>query len=69
MMNAVAKKFIEPPQIQMLNQLWKLQKTHGYISDEAIKKIAQEFNIADIEVEGVVSFYHFFHRRPTGKYT
>jgi [NiFe] hydrogenase diaphorase moiety large subunit len=62
-------KFQEPPQTQMLNKLWNLQKTFGYISDEAIRKIAKEFNIADIEVEGVVSFYHFFHRKPAGKFT
>ena len=53
----------------MLNTFWNLEKSYGYISDAAIKQIAIEFNIADIEVEGVVSFYHFFHRRPTGKYT
>jgi [NiFe] hydrogenase diaphorase moiety large subunit len=63
------QKFQEPQQTQMLNKLWHLQKTSGFISDEAIKNIAREFNIADIEVEGVVSFYHFFHRKPTGKYT
>jgi len=62
-------EFQEPAQIQMLNKLWQLQKTVGYISDEAVREIAQEFRIADIEVEGVVSFYHFFHRKPTGKYT
>ena len=62
-------KFKEPGQTQMLNKLWELQKSFGYVSDEAVKKIAEEFNISDIEVEGVVSFYHFFHRRPTGKFT
>jgi [NiFe] hydrogenase diaphorase moiety large subunit len=60
---------IEPPQTHMLNKLWALQKKHGHISDEAIDEIAAEFNITHIEVEGVVSFYHFFHRRPTGKFT
>ena len=62
-------EFKEPARTQMLNKLWDLQKNVGYISDEAVKEIAMEFNIADIEVEGVVSFYHFFHRRPTGKFT
>lgn len=59
----------EPPRTQMLNKLWHLQRNFGYISDEAVKAIAREFDCAEIEVEGVVSFYHFFHRRPTGKYT
>lgn len=67
--NTAMKTFIEPPQTQMLNKLWALQKKYGHISDEAITGIANEFNITHIEVEGVVSFYHFFHRRPTGKFT
>jgi [NiFe] hydrogenase diaphorase moiety large subunit len=62
-------KFKEPGQTQMLNKLWELQKSVGYISDEAVKQIAEEFTVSGIEVEGVVSFYHFFHRKPTGKYT
>ena len=66
---AGSNKPIEPAQAQMLNKLWALQKKHGYISDEAIGEIATEFNITRIEVEGVTSFYHFFHRRPTGKFT
>ncbi|HEY6957103.1 MAG TPA: NAD(P)H-dependent oxidoreductase subunit E, partial [Flavisolibacter sp.] len=66
---AGSNKPIEPPQAQMLNKLWALQKRQGYISDEAIGEIATEFNITRIEVEGVTSFYHFFHRHPTGKFT
>lgn len=61
--------FVEPSRTQMLNKLWDLQRSVGYISDEAIRAIATEFGCAAVEVEGVVSFYHFFHRRPTGKYT
>lgn len=59
----------EPAQTQMLNRLWDLQKKFGYISNEAVCKLAVEFNITNIEVEGVISFYHFFHRKPTGKFT
>jgi len=62
-------EFSESKRSGMLDRLWKLQNTVGYVTDEAIKQIADEYNIATIEVEGVVSFYHFFHRRPTGKYT
>ena len=53
----------------MLNKLWELQKSNGYIHDDDIKHLAQAFDLSEIEVEGVVSFYHFFHRNPTGKYT
>lgn len=61
--------FKEPQQTQMLNKLWELQKSKGYIHDDDIKELANSFNISEVEVEGVVSFYHFFQRRATGKYT
>ena len=63
------QQLVEPGQTQMLNQLWELQIKNGFINDDDIKKIAEQFNLSTIEVEGVVSFYHFFHRKPTGKYT
>ncbi len=59
----------EYPRTQMMDRLWEQQLNHGFITDEAIKQLASDLNIAEIEVEGVVSFYHFFHRKPTGKYT
>ncbi len=64
-----AGNFIEPEQTQMMNKLWELQLGKGYIHDEDIKRLASLFNLSDVEVEGVVSFYHFFHRKPTGKHT
>ena len=61
--------FKEPAQTQMMNRLWEYQLENGYISDENISKLAKTYRLSEIEVEGVVSFYHFFHRKPTGKYT
>lgn len=57
-----------PRQTLLLNQLWDLQLKNGYINDQDIKDLAIRFGLSDVEVEGVVSFYHFFHRKPTGKY-
>lgn len=59
----------EPLRTQMMDRLWDLQLSQGCINDDDIKKLADDFNLSDIQVEGVVSFYHFFHRKPTGKYT
>lgn len=59
----------EPRQTHLLNDLWELQLKNGCISDEDIKELATLLDISEIEVEGVVSFYHFYHRKPTGKYT
>jgi len=52
----------------LLNLLWKQQNSQGYISQSAINEIAKLLKISNIEVEGVISFYHFFHQKPTGKY-
>ena len=59
----------EPIRTFMMNRLWALQLANGYIRDEDIRMLAVEFDLSAIEIEGVVSFYHFFHRKPTGKYT
>ncbi|MDO9261308.1 MAG: NAD(P)H-dependent oxidoreductase subunit E [Flavobacteriaceae bacterium] len=54
---------------QLMNVLWDIQKKRRYISRDDITKIAKEFNMSRMELEGVVSFYHFFHRSDVGKYT
>ena len=53
----------------LLNLLWACQDAKGYVSDEDIQSIAEHLGISYIEVEGVCTFYHFFHRKPAGKYT
>jgi [NiFe] hydrogenase diaphorase moiety large subunit len=63
------KKLEEPAQTQLLNQLWELQLKNGFINDIDVTQLAEKLNLSIIEVEGVVSFYHFLHRKPTGKYT
>ena len=61
-------KSTEPLRVQMLDKLWELQDSKGFIHDEDICKLATQFDISEIEVEGVVSFYHFFHRKPTARF-
>ncbi len=58
-----------PPKSSLMNVLWNIQKKRRYISHDDITKIAQEFNMSRMELEGVVTFYHFFHRNDCGKYT
>ena len=57
-----------PPRTEILNRLWEFQNSKSYISDSDVTTLAREYNISEVEVEGVVSFYHFFHRKPAGKY-
>ena len=40
----------------------------GYISDDAIRQIAEELNISRADVHGVVSYYHDFRTEPAGKH-
>lgn len=54
---------------KLMSVLWKIQKKRRHIGHDDITKIAQEFNLSRMEVEGVVTFYHFFHRKDCGKYT
>lgn len=54
---------------QLLNALWAMHDVKGYLSDEDIAQLATLFNVSAVEIEGVVSFYHFFHRKPSGRFT
>ena len=53
----------------LLNKLWEYQHTYGHISDRAVSEISQTLNVSNIEIESVISFYHFFHKKKTGKHT
>lgn len=60
---------IEPRRSQLLNELWAYQLNQKYIPDDAISSLARQNNVSEIEIEGAVSFYHFFHRQSTGQHT
>jgi [NiFe] hydrogenase diaphorase moiety large subunit len=53
----------------LLDHLWSLQRMHGCIRAEDIAACSQALGISSIEVEGVVSFYHFLTRQPVGRHT
>lgn len=53
----------------LMNVLWDIQRKRRFISKDDMKKISNEFNISMIELEGIISFYHFFHLSDAGKYT
>ncbi len=54
---------------KLMQVIWDIQKKKRHISHDDISKIAKEFNLSRMEVEGVVTFYHFFHRQDAGKFT
>lgn len=53
----------------LLSRLWEIQDEKGYLPDEAVKELAEQLRISTIELEGIISFYHFFRRRPAGEFT
>ncbi|MBX2958265.1 MAG: NAD(P)H-dependent oxidoreductase subunit E [Cyclobacteriaceae bacterium] len=60
---------VDPERSQLLSALWQHQLQDRHISREAIKRLAEKYQLSEIEIEGVVSFYHFFHLKPAGKHT
>ena len=54
---------------KLMSVLWGIQRKKRFFSRDDISKVAQEFNMSRMELEGVVTFYHFFHRNDCGKYT
>ena len=64
----VASKQGQKGRPALLNSLWKFQKKKGYISDSDVVECASKLGLAKIEVEGVLSFYHFFSRKPRGEF-
>lgn len=60
---------IEPKRSQLLNQLWTHQLNNRFIPDDAVRNLARDYDISEIEIEGVITFYHFLQRQNTGQYT
>lgn len=58
----------EPQRSQLVNELWNAQRRDGYITEQTMGDLAKSLNISLIEIQGVVSFYHFFHVEPTAKH-
>ena len=55
--------------ISLMDVLWDIQRKRRFISQDDMAKIAKGYNLSKIELEGVISFYHFLHRKDAGKYT
>ena len=53
----------------LVDVLWGIQKKKRFIGKDDIARIAKEFDISKVELEGIISFYHFFHTKNSGKYT
>ncbi len=54
--------------VMLLEIIREVQAQLGSVSDGAIVQIAKDLNISAVDVEGVATFYHFFSKKPVGKY-
>jgi len=52
----------------VLHALYLVQEQQGYISNNAVRHVAQVIGCTTADVEDVVSYYVMFHRGPVGKY-
>lgn len=52
----------------LLPTLHLVQRSEGYISDEAIKSVASHLEIPQVRVEKAISFYTIFRRIPIGQH-
>lgn len=58
-------KNLEGPLLPILHAL---NERFGYVSEPAVKLVADILNLTRAEVHGVVSFYHDFRRDPAGRH-
>lgn len=52
----------------LLNAIWEYQMAHGHLDQHFFEEASKRFGISEVEIEGVASFYHFFHQKPQGKH-
>jgi len=45
-----------------------IQRSRGWVSDEAIKDVAAELDMTPDELDAVATFYSFIFRRPVGRH-
>ena len=53
---------------ELIEILHEIQQARGWISDDALRVVADALNLSRAEVHGVVSFYHDFRRAPPARH-
>jgi [NiFe] hydrogenase diaphorase moiety large subunit len=52
----------------LLEMAWEIQNQWGYLSEEALTILAKTLKTSLVDLRDTLSFYHFFHLEPAGKY-
>ncbi len=50
-----------------LEALMVVQKYRGYVSDEALREVADYIGMSATELDGIATFYNLIYRKPVGK--
>jgi len=61
-------KRYQKPQAAILEALWMWQETHGWISEEGMRAVADLLGLPSHHVLGVVTFYTMFNKKPVGRH-
>ena len=61
-------KRYQRPQAAILEALWIWQETHGWISEEGMRAVAELLELPYHHVLGVVTFYTMFNKKPVGRH-
>ncbi len=58
----------EQPSAATIEALKIVQKHRGWVSDEAVKDIAEKLTTSPADVDSVATFYNLIFRRPVGRH-
>lgn len=56
------------PKAALMGTLWMAQKKFGWISREVIEYVGKLLDLPPSHIDGVVSFYTMYFKKPMGKY-
>ncbi len=59
---------LEEPAAASVEALRVIQRSRGFVSDEAVKDLATLLGMTADELDGVATFYPFIFRRPVGRH-
>jgi [NiFe] hydrogenase diaphorase moiety large subunit len=53
---------------ELLDMIRDIQAAHGHIPRKAVSELGRLLNLSEADIEGVITFYHFFSLAPAGSY-
>lgn len=63
---SIARRY-ENPQGASIEALREIQRSRGWVSDEALCDVARVLGLSPDELDGVATFYNLIFRRPVGR--